>query len=65
MPMAALLATGERRAEWVAENTLDVCQLNKVTDQISSAPGLSAEIPKGGVEFINFPIGPFRSENMI
>jgi hypothetical protein len=28
----------------------------------SSAPGFSAEVPKGGVEFINFPFAPFGSE---
>ena len=28
----------------------------------SSVPGFSAEVPKGGVEFINFLNGSFRSE---
>ena len=28
----------------------------------SCVPGFSAEVPKGGVEFINFPFAPFGSE---
>ena len=28
----------------------------------SCVPGFSAEVPKGGVEFINFPLAPFGSE---